>query len=80
MIGSSPGGGIVKEDDAGAWRHGAGDRHAPPLPAGELRGHPVDELAEPDEAEHVFNPNADLIVRHPHLLGQTVSDVLGDGQ
>jgi hypothetical protein len=46
------GGRLVVEQDARLGRHRARDGDAAALSAGELRGHAIDELGEPDEAEH----------------------------
>ena len=68
---------LVVEQDARLGGHRARDRDAPPLPAGQLRRHPVDELAEADEAEHLLararRPRRRAACR---LLEQLVADVL----
>ena len=54
---------LVVEQDARLRGHRPRDRDAPPLPARELRRHAVDELAEPDEAQHFLDPRVDLVER-----------------
>ena len=49
-----PGRRLVVEQDARLGRHRARDRHAPALSARQLRRHPVDELLEADEPEHLL--------------------------
>ena len=53
-----PGRRLVVEEDARLRRHRPRDRDAAPLAAREFRRHAVDELAEPDEAEHLLHPRS----------------------
>ena len=71
---------LVVQQDARLHRHRARDRDAAPLSARQLRRLPIDELRQPDEAEHLFDALADHVERLIGFLVQLVADVLGDGQ
>jgi hypothetical protein len=75
-----PGGRLVVEQDARLEGHGARNRHAPPLAAGQLRRLLVDMLAQADEAEHLLDAAAHVVERHVAFFVQLVADVLGDGE
>ena len=55
----------------------AAHRDALPLPSGELRGLPVEQLAEPEEAGHLVDPPPRLALAHPPHL-EPVTEVLAD--
>ena len=71
---------LVVEQDARLGGHRARDRHAAALAARQLRRHPVDELAQADEAEHLGDARVRLVDRPSELLEQLVADVLADGE
>ena len=64
----------------GLARHRAGDRDAPALPAGQLRRHPIDVLAEADEPQHFLDPRVDLVERQIRFFVELVADVLAHRQ